>query len=77
MKSTMQSHAQVDDLSVLEEKMIRARADNKDYKKMSAKDIATSIHQELFPDNFVLKTGRVFNAVVSIEPTPLVIVVSL
>jgi len=67
MKSTMQSHAQVDDLSVLEEKMIRARADNIDYKGMDAKAIATSIHKELFPDNFVLKTGRVFNAVVSIK----------
>ena len=67
MKSTMQSHAQVDDLSVLEEKMIRARADNIDYMRMDAKDMATSIHQELFPDNYVLKTGRVFNAVVSIK----------
>ena len=70
MKSTMQSHSQIDDLSVFEEKILRARADSTHYQGKSAKEIAELIHDELFPDNYILQTyeegkARKLNAVVS------------
>ena len=62
IKSTLQSIAQIDDLSVLEEKMLRARAYSPYYSELgNAEEIAKNIHKELFPNTYVLKTGRRYN----------------
>ena len=65
MKSTMQSVTQRDDLSVLEELIVKVRGGEGFYDKKSGQEIADAVHDELFPNVYVLKTGQRYNVEVN------------
>ena len=68
VKSTMQSPTQRDDLSVLEELIVKVRGSGGYYdddKFQDPEEIARSLHDDLFPDIWVLDTGQRLNVQVN------------
>ena len=68
VKSTMQSPTQRDDLSVLEELIVKVRGSEGYYdddKFQDPEEVARSLHDDLFPDIWVLDTGQRLNVQVN------------